>query len=260
MRPGGSGDLTLPGEAASSAFVAWSTKRGGPYMPTPIVYGDNLYTVANNGVIAAYVARTGERLYQERVAGKGGAFSASPVAADGKLYFSSEDGEIFVVKAGPKPELLGTNPMGEVLMATPGDLRRDVVRARPQTPVRDRGPAAKAGPSSRSRRLIIAASCAHVEDDDPVAPVEVGARRERGGGQDERHSRHPRIGLGHRGELVDDDLGAVDPQVRGRDAEQAALRGNGLDDLHVGARVLQGDDELTGLDAHLIGEVADVDP
>jgi outer membrane protein assembly factor BamB len=88
-------------------------------MPTPVVYGDNLYTVTNNGVIAAYVARTGERLYQERVAGKGGAFSASPVAADGKLYFSSEDGDVFVVKAGPKPDLVSTNPMGEVLMATP---------------------------------------------------------------------------------------------------------------------------------------------
>jgi hypothetical protein len=119
VRPGGSGDLTLQGEATSSPFVAWSTKRGGPYMPTPVVYGDHLYTVSNNGVLSAYVARTGERVYQDRVAGKGGAFSASPVAADGKLYLASEDGDVFVLKAGAKPELIGTNPMGEVLMATP---------------------------------------------------------------------------------------------------------------------------------------------
>jgi outer membrane protein assembly factor BamB len=119
VRPGGSGDLTLPGDATSSAFVAWSSKRGGPYMPTPVVYGDHLYTLTNNGVLAAYVARTGERTYQERVAGKGGAFSASPVAADGKLYLAGEDGDVFVVKAGAKPELVSTNPMGEVLMATP---------------------------------------------------------------------------------------------------------------------------------------------
>ncbi|HMY70391.1 MAG TPA: hypothetical protein PLQ88_01045, partial [Blastocatellia bacterium] len=46
-------------------------------------------------------------------------YSASPIAADGKVYFSSEDGEIFVVKAGPKFELLSTNPVGEVMMATP---------------------------------------------------------------------------------------------------------------------------------------------
>ncbi|MGH6784439.1 MAG: PQQ-binding-like beta-propeller repeat protein, partial [Sphingomicrobium sp.] len=119
VRPGGSGDLTLPADATSSAFVAWSSKRGGPYMPTPVVYGDHLYTLTNNGVLAAYVARTGERTYQERVAGKGGSFSASPVAADGKLYLASEDGDVFVVKAGAKPELVSTNPMGEVLMATP---------------------------------------------------------------------------------------------------------------------------------------------
>jgi outer membrane protein assembly factor BamB len=119
VKPGGSGDLTLAGETTSGPFIAWSTKRGGPYTPTPIVYGDHLYTLGNSGILAAYLARTGERVYQERVAGKGGAFSASPVAADGKLYLSGEDGEVFVFRAGAKPELLATNPMGEVLMATP---------------------------------------------------------------------------------------------------------------------------------------------
>ena len=119
VKPGGSGDLTLAGDATSSAFVAWSTKRGGPYMPTPLVYGDHLYTLTNNGVLSAYLARTGERIYQERVAGKGGSFSASPVAGDGKLYLASEDGDVFVVTATAKPELVSTNPMGEVLMATP---------------------------------------------------------------------------------------------------------------------------------------------
>ena len=120
VKPGGSGDLTLAGEATSGPFIAWSTKRGGPYMPTPVVYGDHLYTVANNGVLAAYDARTGERLYQERVAGKGGAFSASPVAADGKLYFAERGRRrLRGARPGRKPELLATNPMGEVLMATP---------------------------------------------------------------------------------------------------------------------------------------------
>ena len=89
-------------------------------MPTPVVYGDLLYIVTNNGVLAALRRpQTAQRLYQERIAGKGGAFSASPVAADGKLYFASEDGDVYVVKAGPKYELLATNAMGEVLMATP---------------------------------------------------------------------------------------------------------------------------------------------
>lgn len=119
IRPGANGDLTLKDGKESNEFVAWSKQRGGPYMPTPIVYGDYFYTCSNQGVLAAYNARTGERIYQERIAGRGGAFTASPVAGDGKLYFASEDGDVFVVKAGPKYEMVATNPVGEVMMATP---------------------------------------------------------------------------------------------------------------------------------------------
>ena len=119
IKPGGSGDLTLAGDATTGPFIAWSTKRGGVYTPTPVAYDDLLYLLSNNGVLSAYETATGTRVYQERVAGKGGAFSASPVAADGKLYLASEDGDVFVVRTGRKPEWLATNPMGEVLMATP---------------------------------------------------------------------------------------------------------------------------------------------
>jgi outer membrane protein assembly factor BamB len=70
-------------------------------------------------VLTAYNVRTGERVYQERLGGTRGSFSASPVAADGKIYLTSEDGDVFVVKAGAAYELLAKNPMGEVLMATP---------------------------------------------------------------------------------------------------------------------------------------------
>jgi outer membrane protein assembly factor BamB len=119
IRPGGTGDLTLQGDAESSEFIAWSKKRGGPYTPTPVIYGDYMYVCTNNGVLTVYEAKTGKQVYQQRIAGRGGAFSASPFAADGKIYFPSEDGEIFVIKAGPQYELLATNPMGEVLMASP---------------------------------------------------------------------------------------------------------------------------------------------
>ncbi len=119
IKPGGNGDLTLKDGKDSSEFIAWSKQRGGPYMPTPIVYGDLLYTCSNNGVLVAYDAKTGKQVYQERLGGTGGAFTASPVASDGKLYFSSEDGDVFVVKAGPKYELLAKNSVGEVVMATP---------------------------------------------------------------------------------------------------------------------------------------------
>lgn len=119
IRPGGTGDISLKDGKESNDFIAWSKKSGGPYMPTPVVYGDLLYTCSIQGVVAAYDAKTGKQVYQQRIADRGGAFTASPVASDGKIYLSSEDGEIFVFKAGPKHELLATNQIGEVMMATP---------------------------------------------------------------------------------------------------------------------------------------------
>ena len=119
IKPGASGDISLAGSAESNASVAWSKMRGGPYMPTPLVYQGLLYICSNNGVLTAYDAATGERVYQQRVAAQSTAFSASPVAAGGHLYLASEDGDVFVVKAGRAFELVATNPVGEVLMATP---------------------------------------------------------------------------------------------------------------------------------------------
>ena len=119
IKLGASGDISLKDGKDTNDFIAWSKQRGGPYMPTPLVYGDLLYTCSNGGVLTAYNAKTGVRIYQERLGGTGAPFTASPVASDGKLYFSSEDGDIFVVKAGPTYELLSKNPVGEVMMATP---------------------------------------------------------------------------------------------------------------------------------------------
>lgn len=118
VRPGASGDISLKDGAESGEFIAWSKKYGGPSITTPLVYGDYFYTCTNNGVLAAYEARTGERVYQQRL-GIGAGFTASPIASDGRLYLASEDGEVYVVRAGPKFELLATNRVGEVIMATP---------------------------------------------------------------------------------------------------------------------------------------------
>ncbi|MCP4657168.1 MAG: PQQ-binding-like beta-propeller repeat protein [bacterium] len=119
IRPGGRGDISLPEGADSSDHIAWSDLRAGTYIPTPIVYGDYLYTNHMNGGLTCYRAATGERIYRERLGGRAGAFTASPLAADGKLYLTSEEGETFVVKAGARYELLATNPIGEIVMATP---------------------------------------------------------------------------------------------------------------------------------------------
>ena len=88
-------------------------------MPTPLIYQGLLYVLANNGVFDAYDLRTGEEVYRQRLEPVGSGFSASPVAADGKIYLSSEDGEMFVVAAGREFKQLATNSMGELLMATP---------------------------------------------------------------------------------------------------------------------------------------------
>jgi len=118
IKVGSSGDLTLKDGKESSDAIAWSKQRGGVYLPSPIVLGEQLYTVSNNGILTAYDAKAGTRVYQQRV-GEGGSFVASPIAAAGKLYISSEDGDVYVVKAGPQYELLSKNPIGEPILATP---------------------------------------------------------------------------------------------------------------------------------------------
>jgi outer membrane protein assembly factor BamB len=108
------GDITLP---RGGAHVAWSVTRGGNYMQTPIVVGDELYACRDNGVLTCFDARTGKQHYRERLDGTG--FTGSPVAAGDKLYFPGEDGRVHVIKAGPKFELLASNDLGEACLATP---------------------------------------------------------------------------------------------------------------------------------------------
>jgi outer membrane protein assembly factor BamB len=119
VRPGQRGDLSLPkGESASKA-IAWSHARGGTYIPSPILYRGILYTCNNNGILTAYRAETGEQLSMIRLSSTTASFAASPVAADGRLYFASETGDVYILRAGPEPELLAVQPMGETVMSTP---------------------------------------------------------------------------------------------------------------------------------------------
>lgn len=119
VKTGARGDLTLPEDKTSSDAVVWSRTGRGSYMPTPLIYNGILYVLSNNGTFDAYNLKTGEELYRQRLPVIGSGFSASPVAADGKIYLSNEDGEIIVVAAGPKFSHIATNTMGELLMATP---------------------------------------------------------------------------------------------------------------------------------------------
>jgi len=117
IRPGAMGDISLKDGEDRNAFVVWSKMRGGPYMPTPILYGDYFYTIGNGGMVACYEAASGKEIYRERLGGV--SYTASPVAADGRLYFLSEQGKLSVVRAGPKFELLAVNEVEDVCLPTP---------------------------------------------------------------------------------------------------------------------------------------------
>jgi outer membrane protein assembly factor BamB len=119
IRPGARGDLTLRDGETRSHAIAWSRAGRGSYMPTPLIYGSFLYVLANNGVFDAYNLKTGDEIYRQRLPEIGSGYSASPVAADGKIYLSNEDGEMLVVAAGPTFKHIATNSMGDPLMATP---------------------------------------------------------------------------------------------------------------------------------------------
>ena len=112
------GDVSLADGATSNQHVAWSVDRDGAYMQTPVVVGDLLYVCRDNGVLSCFDAPSGKLHYRERLA-SGMGFTASPVAAGGHVYFTSETGKVHVVRAGAKLDVVAVNPLGETAMATP---------------------------------------------------------------------------------------------------------------------------------------------
>lgn len=112
------GDITLGEEETSNEFVKWGKLRGGSYMGTMLLYQDYLYNAAWNGKLTCYNALTGEEIYSEKV-GSGNSYTASPVAADGIIYITDNDGMVYSVKAGPEYKLLKENNLAEVCMSTP---------------------------------------------------------------------------------------------------------------------------------------------
>ena len=100
IRPAARGDISLPKGRNADEGVAWSNSTEGTYIPTPLVYGDHLFTMNNNGVVTAYEGAN-RAAGVPRPGREGGTFTASPVAADGRLFVASEDGEVHVVTVGP---------------------------------------------------------------------------------------------------------------------------------------------------------------
>ncbi len=118
IKPEAKGNITLAENETSNEYIVWSIEKGGAYMTSNLVYGDYIYNIKNNGLLSCFNALTGELMYKEPLK-PGGGVSASGVASDGKVYFTSELGDVFVIKAGPEFELLAKNPLGEICMATP---------------------------------------------------------------------------------------------------------------------------------------------
>lgn len=107
--------LPVPANGTIESPV-WTSEPGGPYTPTPIVYGDNIFFTRNTGILTVLSLASGQQLHRQRL---GGNFSASPVASDGKIYLPSEEGTIIVIEAAAEPKILARNEMGAALMATP---------------------------------------------------------------------------------------------------------------------------------------------
>jgi outer membrane protein assembly factor BamB len=117
--PRSRGDLTPSDDRQDAKGLVWWREKEGSYMPTPIVYGDNLYICNDRGVLTVFDAKTGKKLYKTRLDGGGANYTASAVAADGRLYFTSEDGDVHVVARGDEFRLIASNSVAEVTMATP---------------------------------------------------------------------------------------------------------------------------------------------
>jgi outer membrane protein assembly factor BamB len=105
-------------ESTSNKYIVWSIKRGAAYMPTILIYGPYLYNLRMNGNLSCMDAKTGELIYRERLPEARG-ITASGVASNGKLYYATEQGDVYVVKAGPEFEVISKNPLDDLIMATP---------------------------------------------------------------------------------------------------------------------------------------------
>jgi hypothetical protein len=128
IRPGASGDISLKAGETSSQYIAWYQPLLGTYNTSALVYGDYYYTLLDRGFLVCHDARTGKEIYKrQRISAESTGFTASPWAYNGKIFLLSEDGDTFVVQAGPEYKLLGKNSLSEMPLATPAVARGSLV-------------------------------------------------------------------------------------------------------------------------------------
>lgn len=113
IKLGGSGDIT------NTLYMVWEYRKGTAYVPSPILYGDYLYLMTETGLLTCLDARTGEVKYEGGRVPIPASFKASPVAFEDMILLTSEDGDSFLIKAGPVHEVLRTNSLAEPVWASP---------------------------------------------------------------------------------------------------------------------------------------------
>lgn len=113
------GDITPPQMGATNAAVLWCHPRQGNYIQTPIVVGDLLWGCSNDGVVTCFDVNMGRIQYTRNIGGAGQGFSASPVAANDKIFFTGELGQVFILRATSEFQTIATNRLGAYCLATP---------------------------------------------------------------------------------------------------------------------------------------------
>lgn len=129
VRPGASGDISLDTEDGeiSNEYITWYQPLLGTYSTSALVYGDYYYTLLDRGFLLAHDARTGKEIYGRQRIAPGHGFTASPWAYNGKVFVLSEDGDTYVIRAGAEFEILQTNSLDEMTLATPAITRGSLI-------------------------------------------------------------------------------------------------------------------------------------
>jgi outer membrane protein assembly factor BamB len=128
IRAGATGDISLKADETSNAFIVWADRTLGTFHPSPLVYRGCLYVLHDRGFLTCSDAATGKPIYgRQRVSADAATFTASPWAYNGKVFALSEDGDTYVIQAGPEFKVLGKNSLDEMALATPAVARGSLI-------------------------------------------------------------------------------------------------------------------------------------
>lgn len=128
IQPGARGNISLKEDESTNDSIVWSNPRMASYLNSSLVYGGHYYTLITNGFLTCHDAKTGAQLYdRQRIDIDSNGFAASPWAYNGKVFLLSEDGDTYVIQAGPEYKLLWKNSLNELAMATPAIARDSII-------------------------------------------------------------------------------------------------------------------------------------